>query len=178
VIFGFSEYSLRLEALEIWEDVLDVVSALADADAAAAEEEEASPAEAAAQDDGAHSAVLDAAVEYADSHWAEDDAEQASDLASLVPSSGIASIEEPNASAMIAAQRTAIRRTFKGYDWVFRYEAIPGPSMTWQHLFDARQDDDRQERERRAAVRNAPTAPTMDTSEITNARPSGRVAQT
>jgi hypothetical protein len=162
MIFGFSEYSLRLEALEIWEDVLDVISALAEADVAA-EVEEAASAEPVAPDDGVCSAVLDtvdAAVEKADSNWADDDAEQASDSASLVSPSRIALIEEPKASAMVAAQPATIRRVFKGYDWVLRYEALPGPSMTWQHLFDARQDDDRQERERRAAVRNAPTAKT------------------
>jgi hypothetical protein len=73
------------------------------------------------------------------------------DLVPLVLPASAASIREPDASAKIEAQQAApIRRVFTGYEWVARYQAIPSMSMGWQHLVDARREDDRHERDRRA----------------------------
>jgi hypothetical protein len=176
MVFGFSDFSLRViyEALERWEDAVEGGSselASPSADASV----EASRSEPVALGEGKLASVLLSvidAVASADAiggDTAEDDAARAADdvlaeqqtidLTALVLPASFSSIQEPGTPANLEAQRAAVQRVFRGYEWVARYQAIPGPSMGWQHLVDARQDDTRHEEARRERGRRAAANP-------------------
>ena len=164
MVFGFSDFSLRLiyEAVERWEDIVeDVVGDLAaelpvtDAASFAGSSLFKSVAP------GANERF--SALPVADVIGWECDLAPLVDLTPLVLPASVASTEEPGASATIEAQRTDIGRVFKGYEWVARYEAIPGPSMGWQHLVENRREDDRHERDKRAAALSANDALNVQT---------------
>ena len=171
MISGFSDFSLRVvyEAIERWEEIVDdaeaagvsahaLESALEEAVAADPSTNTAATVElvgllldvAAATDDVSDAAksTLDAAVGTIDSSVTDAEPELA--VQGLIAAS--ASHSNAGGQAKAEEARQAVKRVFKGYVWVAKYQALPGPSMGWQHLVEVRRQDDRDERDRRAAI--------------------------
>jgi N-acyl-D-aspartate/D-glutamate deacylase len=174
MIAGFSDFSLRVvyEAIERWDEIVDdaeaagvstdaLVSAL---EGAAASEPAATAATveligllsevAEATDDASDAAksTLEAAAEAIDSAATEPKFELAVPL--LI--AAVTSESKADESAKVEDVQRAVKRVFKGYEWVAKYQAMPGPSMGWQSLVDARQEEARREHERRGSARVKP----------------------
>ncbi len=173
MIAAFSDFSIRVvyEAVERWEEIIDdaeaagvstqaLESALVEAATADPTTNTAATVElvellsevAAATHDVSDAAknTLEAAVEATTDAVAA--AQATPDLALQVliaTTSAAATTGEP---AKVEDVRQAVKRVFKGYDWVAKYQAIPGPSMGWHSLVELRRDDDRDARDRRAAL--------------------------
>ncbi len=173
MIFGFSDFSLRVvyEAIERWEEIVDDAEAAGVSaqalEAALVEAVTSDPSTnteataefvdllsevAAATNDASDAAksTLDAAVETTIDAFA---AEAKPELALQVLIAAAASESKAGEPASkVEEVRQAVKRVFKGYDWVAKYQAIPGPSMGWQSLIDARHEQARRERDARAHV--------------------------
>ena len=171
MISAFSDFSLRVvyEAIERWEEIVDdaesagvsahaLESALEEAVTSDPATKETATVElvgllsevAAATDDVSDAAksTLEAAAGTIDS--AADTTEPEIAVQALIVAA--ASERKGGDPAKVEEVRQAVKRVFKGYDWVAKYQALPGPSMGWQHMVDVRREDDRDERDRRAAV--------------------------
>ncbi len=172
MISAFSDFSLRVvyEAIERWEEIVDdaeaagvstqaLESALEEVVASDRATNAAATVElvgllsevAAATDDASDAArnTLDAACETID--WVATEAK--SELAVQVLIAAATSEGKAGEPAKkVEDVRQAVKRVFKGYDWIAKYQAIPGPSMGWQHHVDTRCEQARRERDARAHV--------------------------
>lgn len=172
MIAGFSDFSLRVvyEAIERWEEIVDdaeaagvssyaLESALQGAVASDTATKTAATVElvgllsevAAATSDASDAAksTLEAAVGTIDPAATEATPELAPLQVLIAVATCAGNAGEP---AKTEEVRQALKRVFKGYDWVAKYQALPGPCMGWQHLVDARYEQERRERDARAHI--------------------------
>jgi hypothetical protein len=176
MITGFSDFSLRVvyEAIERWEEIVEdaeaagvSTNALTSALIEASTSEPASAAaaveligllsevaEATADSSDAAKSTLEAAAEGIDSATADPKLEIAVPL--LI--AAVTSESKAGEPSKVGDVQRAVKRVFKGYDWVAKYQVLPGPSMGWQHLVDARYEEARRERDARAQVHVAQPA--------------------